>query len=177
MELKGDSLRYSVYDTAAGDMTLIGTRKRLVKVLFGSHDPEGIAHGETTLLYDAICELNQYFFGQRKKFDLPLFLECEEWERKVYEYVLSIPYGETRTEKETLQALSSRKTVQALRSALMNNPLPIFIPCHRVVREEGESIAQEGYPAGVEICESLLEMERSGGKRYRPGRYLHPSIG
>lgn len=172
METKGASLRYAVYDTAAGDLTIVVNDGQVVRILFGSFDPPGMRNEENPVLYDAIIQINQYFFGQRKSFDLPLLLEGSDFAKKIYQYVLSIPYGETRTEKDVLEAIDARRSLGALREVLRNNPLPFLIPSHRVLR--GDNVKE--LPLGYDIQSILLEMEEGTGKRYRPGKYLHPSI-
>ncbi len=129
-------LRYAVYDTAIGDVTLISNERRLVGLLFGSKDPIGAVNDENTALYDGIIELNQYCYGQRRYFDLKLEPVNDSVLSKVYEAVLAIPYGETKTEAELAAALKLK--AEDIDRALIENPLPIFIPTHRVIVNEEE---------------------------------------
>ena len=75
-------------------------------------------------------------------------------------------------QKALLEAIDARRSLGALREVLRNNPLPFLIPSHRVLR--GDNVKE--LPLGYDIQSILLEMEEGTGKRYRPGKYLHPSI-
>ena len=88
---------YAVYDTPIGDVTIVTQGKYIVGLLFGAVDPIGAVNEETVALYDGIIALNQFFFGQRLSFDNPLWFGGTEFDKKVYEYVMTIPYAETRT--------------------------------------------------------------------------------
>lgn len=167
------ALRYSVYDTAAGDVTLIANEKRLLGLKFGAIDIPGGLNEENTVLYDAIVELNQYFFGQRKKFDVPLFLDdATDFEKKVYEYLENIPYGETRSYEEVATALGDPKSARAVGLAANKNPVPLFIPCHRVIVKNGDLV---GYQGGVDLKKKLLRMEKSNMNRvFKPADFSDP---
>jgi Methylated DNA-protein cysteine methyltransferase len=88
-------LRYAVYDTSIGDVTLIANDKALTGMIIGAVDPQGAINEENAVLYDAIIELNQFFFRQRKTFDLKLQPEGTDFEKKVWAFVQTIPYGKT----------------------------------------------------------------------------------
>lgn len=148
-------LRYSVFDTLVGDVTLVGHDKGLTGLLFGSFDPIGAVNEETLPIYDGTMELNQYFYGQRKEFKTKIkAVPQNEIERDVWLYCLSIPYGETRQYKEAAKACNI--TEDELHTILSKNPLPIFIPCHRIV---GPSGGLSGYVGGIELQGKLLELE------------------
>ncbi len=140
-------LRYCVYDTAIGDVTLIANEKRLVGLLFGSKDPSGAVNDENTALYDGIIELNQFCYGQRRYFDLDFEPVKDQDAQKVYDAVRTIPYGETRTVAQVAEM--SGKPIEVVSDALFENPLPIFIPTHRVVANDEEI----GHLAG---CDSKM---------------------
>jgi methylated-DNA-[protein]-cysteine S-methyltransferase len=84
-------LRYAVYDTSIGDVTLMANDKALDRIIFGAVDPTGAVNEENAVLYDAIIELNQFFFHQRKTFDLKLQPEGSDFEKKVWAFVQTIP--------------------------------------------------------------------------------------
>lgn len=154
-------IRYAVYDTGVGNVTVIALGRKLVSLLFGASDPEGAKNEENSALYDAIIELNQYCFGQRKTFDLKLHYEGSEEEKKVWEYCLSIPYGETKTIGEVAKETALNENV--ILYSLLRNPLPIFIPSHRVLSDNHEVIA---FPSAyIEIGKKLLAIEKGEGKR------------
>ncbi len=167
-----ETLRYAVYDTAAGDVTIIAGEKALRGLVFGAIDPPGAINEENTLLYDAIIELNQYFFGQRKTFDLPLKPFGSEFENKVWAYVLTIPYGETKTYEQVASSIGEPTAERAVGMALNHNPIPLFIPCHRVVGKNGSLV---GYIGGLDLKKKLLAMEKTNAERvFHPGNYEDP---
>lgn len=101
-------------------------------------------------------ELNEYFNGNRKSFDIPYELIGTEFQKKVWTELTKIPYGETRTYKQIAQAIGNEKACRAVGLANNKNPIPIIIPCHRVIGANGKLV---GYGLGIEMKESLLELE------------------
>lgn len=163
------ALRYAVYDTAAGDVTIIVDDKEILGLRFGALDIPMASNEENTVLYDAIVELNQYFFGQRKTFDLRLKPEGTEFELKVYAYLQTIPYGETRSYEEVAEALGDKKAAKAVGMAVNRNPIPLFIPCHRVIGKKGDLV---GYQGGLDLKKKLLAMEKANMNRtFKPGNF------
>lgn len=160
-EAKKENLIYAVYDTAAGDITIVANRKAVVSILYGSLDPEGCTNDENIPLYDAITEINRYFFGQLKDFTVPLELKLPESEKKIFRYVQNIPYGEMRTYEEACKKLRIKE--DELEIALLHNPIPIIIPCHRVVRNEEEL---GSYIGGEELKKKILHLEKSNAARF-----------
>lgn len=161
MEEIKEQLVYSVYDTAAGDITIVGDRKSVKKILFGSLDPEGCVNDETIPLYDAITEINRYFFGQLKTFTVKTDPFINEDEVKLHRYLLNIPYGETRTYNEVCKKLKMKP--DDLEILLLHNPIPIIIPCHRVVRSEEDT---GSYVGGEELKKKIIHLERSNAPRF-----------
>ena len=102
-------------------------------------------------------QLEEYFRGKRKIFDLQLDLRTTDYRRKVYNALLAIPYGEVRTYKQVACSLGVPNGQRAVGQALKANPLPIIIPCHRVVAESGLG----GFSLGTELKEALLELEKN----------------
>lgn len=167
-------LRYAVYDTAIGDVTLVAGKRSLKGLFIGSFDPKECLNEENTVLYDAIVEINQFFFGQRNDFSVPLDFGTVEERARVFEIVKRIPFGETRTYGEVAKEAGLEKQVDLVVDILSKNPLPLFVPCHRVVISETEV---GPYVGGETIKAHLLKMEQSSERRrFRPGHYLHPLI-
>ena len=106
----------------------------------------------------AISQLEEYFAGSRREFTVPLAIEGTDFCKKVWNALLSIPYGETRTYSDISKAVGSPKAHRAVGQANRANPLPIFIPCHRVL---GKDSALTGYMGknGIKIKECLLKLE------------------
>lgn len=111
------------------------------------------------LIYD---QLNEYFTGNRGDFDLPLILTGSDFQIKVWEKLLDIPYGETRSYFQIAKAIDKPGASQAVGTANKNNPLPIVIPCHRVIGSDG---SLTGYEGGLWRKRWLLELENRYCKR------------
>ncbi len=104
------------------------------------------------------AQLEEYFAGRRKQFDLPLDLEGTEFEKRCWQALLAIPFGETRSYADVARAIGSPKACRAVGLANRNNPVAIVVPCHRVIGANG---ALTGYGGGLEIKRKLLELESS----------------
>jgi methylated-DNA-[protein]-cysteine S-methyltransferase len=166
------AIRYAVYDTALGDVTILANDKALVGMKFGAVDPEGALNEENAVLYDAIIELNQYCFGQRKSFDLKLQPDGSDFEKKVWAFIQTIPYGKTMTYEEVAQAIGEPNGERSVGGALNRNPIPIFIPCHRIIGKGGALV---GYICGVDLKKKLLGMEKANINRtFTAGNYEDP---
>jgi methylated-DNA-[protein]-cysteine S-methyltransferase len=109
-------------------------------------------------MFNVYTQLKGYFRGERKHFDLPLKIEGTEFQKRVWNELMKIPYGKTISYKELAIRLGNEKVIRAAASANGANPLPIVIPCHRVIGSDGSLI---GYGGGLEIKEKLLQLEGS----------------
>ena len=112
---------------------------------------------ETPLLQEAEEQLNEYFAGVRREFDLPLAAKGTPFQQAVWAQLRKIPYGEVRTYGQLAAALGNPKAGRAVGSACHRNPLCIVVPCHRVIGADG---SLTGYAEGLDIKEYLLELER-----------------
>lgn len=109
------------------------------------------------LLLQAIEQLNNYFRGKPESFDIPLdFTIGTTFQKSVWAQVRAIPYGRTKTYGQIAEELGQAKAARAVGAANGANPLPIFVPCHRVVQANG---ALGGYSGGLDIKEALLRLE------------------
>ena len=104
----------------------------------------------------ALDQIIEYLGGQRREFDLPLDLRGTEFQRRVWSAVAGIPYGETRTYTDIARAIGKPKAVRAVGAANGANPLPLVVPCHRVLGSDG---SLTGYGGGLDVKQKLLEME------------------
>ena len=111
---------------------------------------------DTKLLLEAKKQLEEYFEGKRKVFDLPLKQEGTEFQKKVWEALEKIPYGETRTYKEIAKMVGNEKASRAVGMANNKNNIPIIIPCHRVIGSNGKLV---GYALGLDMKQYLLDLE------------------
>lgn len=114
-----------------------------------------VQHDELALR-ETTKQLEEYFARRRKKFDLPLDLVGTAFQKRVWQALLEIPYGEVRTYKQIAQAIGAPKAVRAVGGANNKNKLPIFVPCHRVIGSNGSLV---GYRSGLAIKRQLLDLE------------------
>ena len=112
---------------------------------------------ESYLIKTAFQQIKEYLQGNRLGFDLNLKLEGTEFQKKVWNELLKIPYGETRTYKDIAIAIGNEKACRAIGMANNKNPIPIIIPCHRVIGSNGKLV---GYAGGINVKEKLLNIER-----------------
>ncbi len=116
---------------------------------------------EDPAMYSVYPQLKEYFSGERKCFDLPLEIEGTDFQKKVWGELVKIPFGTTISYKELAVRLGDEKVIRAAASANGANPLPIVIPCHRVIGSDGSLV---GYAGGLKIKEKLLVLEESRQK-------------
>ncbi len=102
-------------------------------------------------------QLREYFLGERRTFELPLLVYGTDFQSSVWRTLRTIPYGETRSYGWVAEQIDKPEAVRAVGTAAGDNPVPIVIPCHRVVKSNGDI---GGYSAGVEKKRWLLEHER-----------------
>ena len=144
------------FETPFGPMALEG-ETALTRLWLPGTLPDLRGRGEETPLLRAAREaLLAYFAGERRGFDLPLDPAGTDFQRAVWEALRAIPYGGTRTYGEIAAAVGRPKAVRAVGQANHVNPLPIFIPCHRVVGTGG---ALTGYAGGLDRKRALLALE------------------
>ena len=114
------------------------------------------------LLLEAACQLRAYFAGQLREFQLPLDIEGTGFQKRVWGQVAAIPYGETRSYLQIAAAMGSPGAVRAVGAANGANPVPIVVPCHRVIGANGKLV---GYGGGLAMKKRLLELEGAVAQR------------
>jgi methylated-DNA-[protein]-cysteine S-methyltransferase len=119
------------------------------------NNPEIVENQE--LCSEAIRQLDEYFNGKRKQFDLPLSIEGTDFRKKVWQALLTIPYGEVRSYAEVAELIGNPKAVRAVGQANKANQIPIIIPCHRVIGKSGDLVGYAGNRTSFK--EKLLEAE------------------
>lgn len=124
--------------------------------------PDGLIEKETPLIKTAALQLNEYFEGKRKEFELPLSLNGTDFQRSVWKALQSIPYGETRSYKQIAQQAGNGKACRAVGMANHRNPVMIVVPCHRVIGADGSMV---GYGGGLDMKEFLLRLEKETRKK------------
>ena len=119
--------------------------------------PDSISNS-STLLKDACRQLDEYFEGRRQNFDLALKPHGTNFQRSAWESLLRIPYGETRSYLQQAESIHNPRAIRAIGQANSRNPIPIIIPCHRVIGKKG---SLTGYAGGLDRKIKLLAMEQS----------------
>lgn len=159
-----DSPRRLVVQAPIGPLTLIADDRGLTHVLFTSHGvrdiglrPDDVPEvGDDPVLCAAASQLEEYFDGTRTEFDLPLHIEGNEFDMDVWTAMRSIPYGETISYGEQSEIAGHPGAFQAVGAANGRNPLPIVIPCHRVIGSDGSLV---GFGGGLAVKRQLLDLE------------------
>lgn len=140
-----------------GTLGLMDDGKGLSRVFLQREDDlPCVSEGETPITLQAAEELEEYFAGKRQTFTVPLSPHGTDFQQSVWEALRAIPYGETRTYGEIAAAAGRPRAARAVGMANHDNPLLIFIPCHRVVGKNG---ALTGFACGLEVKRRLLELE------------------
>ena len=145
-----------VMDSPIGSLTLVEEHGALTEVRFGERT-EGLCAQPTALLDEAVRQLNEYFCGRRKVFTVPLAPKGTPFQQQCWAALLQIPYGETRTYAQQAALIGNPKACRAVGMGNNRNPLPVLIPCHRVIGANGKLT---GYAGGLRIKEILLKIER-----------------
>lgn len=161
-------IAYRTIDSPVGPLLLAATETGLVRVAFEREGFDTVLESLATRvsprvlqaprrLDTAAVELDEYFAGTRRAFDLPLDLALSSGFRKVVQrYLPHIGYGRTQTYAEVAETVGSPRAVRAVGTACATNPLPVVVPCHRVLRTDG---SMGGYLGGLDAKRTLLELE------------------
>lgn len=161
---------YSEMNSPIGPLTIASTEKGVCWVNFGNLEntlftlerwakrwikTDKLVQDDKKL-EKIINQLNEYFYGKRKSFDLNVDLYGTSFQKLVWESLLTIPYGEVRSYKDIAIQINAPKSVRAIGGANHNNPVSIIVPCHRVIGSNGNLV---GYGGGLDKKEYLLELE------------------
>lgn len=137
-------------------LTLTADDNTLLRIDFGAQRLTNAIEQTTPVLALAAQQLEEYFHGLRRDFTIPLKANGTQFQQQVWQALTHIPYGMTHTYKELAETIGKPKASRAVGSACNRNPLPIVIPCHRVIGSGGSLI---GYAGGLELKSMLLKME------------------
>lgn len=141
-----------------GFLELHASEQAVTGIRFCGKSPKSASDGQTTpLLWEAARELEEYFAGKRHTFGFPIAAKGTPFQQKVWRALQTIPYGETRTYKQIAEQIGHPKAYRAVGMANNRNPLPIVVPCHRVVGSDGKLV---GYAGGVDLKTKLLGIEK-----------------
>lgn len=157
-------LAFIVITSPVGLLKLVANDYSLVAVLWEHENPHRVRLTELfeqpnhPILVIAQKQLNEYFTGERKQFDLPFDFQGTEFQKKVWQALLTIPYAETRTYQQIAAQIGNIKAVRAVGAANGKNPISIIAPCHRVVGANGKLV---GFAGGLHNKSILLKLESS----------------
>lgn len=149
------------YNSSIGKLGIVEDGQAITNIYFPDEDiPNECVEEETALLLLASQQLDEYFKGKRTHFDLPLAPLGTPFRQSVWNALLDIPYGETRSYKDVAERIENPKAVRAVGMANNRNPIPVIIPCHRVIGANGKLV---GYGGGIDIKIHLLDLEKQHG--------------
>lgn len=147
-------------ETSIGKIGIAEAAGKITNIYFATDIiPSALELQETVLLRDAFQQLNAYLKGTLKAFSLPIAPTGTIFRQQVWQLLTNIPYGTTATYKNIAIALGNPQSVRAVGQANQQNPIPLFIPCHRIIGSNGKLV---GYRGGLAIKAKLLEIEKQG---------------
>ncbi len=150
-------LFYQKIKTPIGQLTLLSNDSELVALFWEGEDSsrmkkwQDLTKKKTEILALTMQQLREYFKGQRKDFDLPLCLEGTQFQNSVWRQLSQIPYGQTTSYQDIAQRINRPKAVRAVGAANGQNPIPVIIPCHRVIGKNG---TLTGFGGGLPLKKS-----------------------
>ena len=153
---------YSSFEIDNIHFTVVTTETGIWNIIFNPDDKNlsemNNLNPNDPRLHGVYFQMQEYFNRERKEFKLPLELEGTDFQKRVWNELLNIPFGQTISYKTLAKRLGDEKLIRAVGTANGSNPLPIVIPCHRVIGADGSMV---GYSAGIKIKEKLLILEGS----------------
>ncbi|MGB9597511.1 MAG: methylated-DNA--[protein]-cysteine S-methyltransferase [Candidatus Poribacteria bacterium] len=163
-------IEFAVFQTEIGWIGIVGTEKGIVRSTLPLTDKESVLnlltgiYGHKIELFkrsyfsDAIEMFKRYFKGRNVDFSLPIdFNGYTNFQIRIWEITKTIPYGELRSYKWVAHKIGNSKSARAVGQALASNPIPIIIPCHRVIASNGNL---RGFTGGLELKEKLIKLEK-----------------
>ncbi len=158
------SLACKTMESPVGKLKLVASDTGLVAVLWQNDRPNRVRLAELVeddqhpVLLKAERQLREYFAGERKEFSVPLDMRGTDFQKNVWEALLAIPFGETRSYGQLAKQLGNPNATRAVGAANGRNPLSIIVPCHRVI---GSSGSLTGFGGGLETKAHLLDLEKN----------------
>jgi methylated-DNA-[protein]-cysteine S-methyltransferase len=149
-------MTHSVINSPIGPLTAVREDGVLVGLWMGPTDVEDLGPRDDEAFADVRAQLNEYFAGTRTSFDLTLRASGNPLQLAVWELIAAIPYGVTRSYGDLARDLGDRNLAQAVGTACGRNPLPVVVPCHRVVGADGSLV---GFGGGLDRKRFLLDLE------------------
>jgi methylated-DNA-[protein]-cysteine S-methyltransferase len=154
------TVAWDVYESPLGPLTVQADSRGLTGLFFrGPAGPRGRTSHGAAVLAAALAQLEEYFAGRRQAFDLPLAFGGTPFQRRVWQELQQIPYGATITYTQLADRVGCSEGARAVGAAVGQTPVPIIVPCHRVLAAGG---ALTGYRGGLQRKRALLDLERRG---------------
>ncbi|MDQ1320689.1 MAG: methylated-DNA-[protein]-cysteine S-methyltransferase [Actinomycetota bacterium] len=151
---------YRTIDSPVGPVTLIGSGRTVVRLVLAGQraepDSGGCSGSDANAFPDAVAQLDAYFDGRLRRFDIDVRLDGTDFQRRVWAAAQAIPYGQTRSYSQIAAQIGAPGASRAVGVALGRNPVPIIVACHRVI---GSSGALTGYAGGIECKKALIAHE------------------
>ncbi len=155
------TVAWTTYESPLGPLTLIGGTDGLSELRFPGHGaPLDQARRDREAFEIAIAQLEEYFAGRRRRFELALNLSGTPFQHRVWRELTEIPYGATLSYGELARTIGRPDRARAVGAAVGRTPVPIIVPCHRMVAADG---ALTGYRGGLARKRALLDLEATGG--------------
>ena len=150
-------MKYAQVDTPIGKLTVVAADAGIRRILWdGESPPEGAVEGGSDILDSAVTQIREYFAGARTTFDLPLDLGGTPFQQKVWLELATIPFGTTISYGEQARRIGRPQAARAVGAANGRNPVPVVLPCHRVIGSGG---ALTGFGGGLDTKRTLLRHE------------------
>ena len=163
------SLAYKMIHSPVGNLKLVASDKGLVAILWQNEKLSRVPLNELVedtvhpILLDTERELGEYFAGKRRTFSVPLDMRGTSFQKNVWQALLAIPFGETRSYGQLAKQLGNPQAMRAVGAANGRNPISIIVPCHRVIGSSGKLT---GFAGGLETKAYLLNLEESGARLF-----------
>lgn len=152
---------FTTMESPLGEITIQACDEGVLGVWFATHTTRpadlGKKQPDHPLLEATVVQLDAYFSGQRRSFDLPLVFKGTAFQQQVWQALTAIPYGEVCSYKQLAEAIGRPNAVRAVGAANGKNPLSVLVPCHRVIGANGKLT---GYAGGTERKAALLALEK-----------------
>jgi methylated-DNA-[protein]-cysteine S-methyltransferase len=162
MERNMEEICYRYIESPIGRLLLAGTQRSLLRIEFangkGVRGPRPEWREDRLGFADVVAQLSEYFAGRRREFELPLDPVGTEFQQRTWSALRRIPYGVTASYGDIARAIGKPTAVRAVGAANGRNPLPIVIPCHRVIGSDG---SLTGFGGGTDVKRALLRIEGS----------------
>ncbi|MGE9550776.1 methylated-DNA--[protein]-cysteine S-methyltransferase [Erwinia amylovora] len=155
---------YKMLPSPVGELKLVASDRGLAAILWENEDPKRVRllnpqqDPQHPVLLETEKQLNEYFAGKRQRFSLTLDFKGTEFQKKVWQALVAIPFGETRSYSEIAREIGHPTAVRAVGAANGRNPISIIAPCHRVIGANGKLT---GFAGGLEVKAFLLNIEAS----------------